>query len=843
MRCWCCAFETEVVALYCVRCGAASLREEPWAEWHRRLGVVRTLVANRVWDPLAGVGRLKRQVIRLKEIEQEPYVLPDNFSAAKKWMGAELAPALAEPDLSLRHQLCELFVDWLPAEVAPDLHEHFERLKALIPELQTGAKTAAQGSLPPAAAAAWLDSTAELHGLSPSELRRCLFATPHYWSRLAKAVDSEHFEQAQYELHLGYGYGALGKKKLPEAKANFESAQKQSPTRPAAYAGLGAIAAAQDDKPAAVRLYKLALEYGTRDARVLNDLAWYETTVTTADERDLSLALSAAQLAVTIAPIASHFDTLAEVLSERGELSAGLRAAREAYLDSPEDNYRRRIDILAGAESILQPDLGRVPAPVPSPPKGQAIVDLPNDLGVLLEPDEFSLGEAAPAAPARPKPKEPALPPPADDDEFELSLDAGDDDFSLDDFSLELPEDGDVLSLDDHVSESGINALDSGISLDQGIDLGGDDDFLLTPAAGSDSDVNFELPAMEEEFALHASAAQSDAEEFELSLHAEDSGISLKLPGSSDVKLSTQLEQEVAALQRKVDDEATAKILARVAATPRGDFSQAPTAQRDAVDCTVFAPASVPPQVEFLIQAFVHQPEREAEAAAQAKEADRGAARRGRTALATEIARGSQLTFELTCPKAEIDDPVQTLVWRGRTESVSFGVTAPAAGVLVAKLKVIQDSVPIGQIRFTIVADADLDESPAAAPIGAAKRYRSAFASYASQDRDEVLRRVQMLGAVGIRCFQDVLDLEPGDRWAQKLYEHIDKADVLFLFWSRHARQSPWVEKEWKYGLEKRGDDFIQPVIVEGPPIVPPPPDLEHLHFNDKLVYLLRPGN
>ena len=135
------------------------------------------------------------------------------------------------------------------------------------------------------------------------------------------------------------------------------------------------------------------------------------------------------------------------------------------------------------------------------------------------------------------------------------------------------------------------------------------------------------------------------------------------------------------------------------------------------------------------------------------------------------------------------------------------------------------------------MADATIAAAPAQAE---ARRYQSAFASYASPDRNEVIKRVQMLRAAGIQCFQDVLDLEPGDRWEKQLYRHIDECDVLFLFWSSSAKKSQWVEREWKYALDRKGDDFVRPVIIEGPPIVPPPPELAHLHFNDKVLYLLQ---
>ena len=69
---------------------------------------------------------------------------------------------------------------------------------------------------------------------------------------------------------------------------------------------------------------------------------------------------------------------------------------------------------------------------------------------------------------------------------------------------------------------------------------------------------------------------------------------------------------------------------------------------------------------------------------------------------------------------------------------------------------------------------------------------------------------------------------------------HIDVSDMLFLFWSTPAKQSKWVTKEWRYGLRRKGLDFIKPVVIEGPLPVPPPKALARLHFNDWLLYVIR---
>jgi soluble cytochrome b562 len=266
---------------------------------------------------------------------------------------------------------------------------------------------------------------------------------------------------------------------------------------------------------------------------------------------------------------------------------------------------------------------------------------------------------------------------------------------------------------------------------------------------------------------------------------------------------------------------------------------------RDQVDCTVFSPPEARVGESILVQVFAHVPEQAKEARKLAEEFDPETQRLGVTPLATEIARGSKLTLELIIPELIIQDSVKELTWRGRTQSAGFGVSVPddcRPQTLIGKLLVSQDTVPIGEVTFNlkVVSDTAVADTESR-PVGRGRRYRKAFISYASKDREDVLKRVQMLRAVGIRYFQDVLDLDPGVRWERELYRYIDESDVLFLFWSTAAKESEWVRREWQYGLERKGEDFIRPVIIEGPPPPEPPPDLAHLHFADKVLYFINP--
>jgi hypothetical protein len=161
--------------------------------------------------------------------------------------------------------------------------------------------------------------------------------------------------------------------------------------------------------------------------------------------------------------------------------------------------------------------------------------------------------------------------------------------------------------------------------------------------------------------------------------------------------------------------------------------------------------------------------------------------------------------------------------------------------VVIGRLRITVSGVPIGNISFKILIARNTTTPK---QIGEAQRYHTVFVSYDSIDRGEVLKRVQMLKLFNIKIFQDILSLDPGSRWEKRLYTEIEHCDLFLLFWSRAARDSEWVRKELRYALAcKKGKEEappdIIPVMIEGPPPIPPPPELSHLHFNDYLLYLM----
>ena len=95
----------------------------------------------------------------------------------------------------------------------------------------------------------------------------------------------------------------------------------------------------------------------------------------------------------------------------------------------------------------------------------------------------------------------------------------------------------------------------------------------------------------------------------------------------------------------------------------------------------------------------------------------------------------------------------------------------------------------------------------------------------------------------GLDVFFDVLTLRAGENLENRLNKIIPENDVFYLFWSQSANVpngSRKVEKKWKCALNTQGADFIDPVPLVSPEIVPPPPELSNKHFNDWVLACLR---
>ena len=208
---------------------------------------------------------------------------------------------------------------------------------------------------------------------------------------------------------------------------------------------------------------------------------------------------------------------------------------------------------------------------------------------------------------------------------------------------------------------------------------------------------------------------------------------------------------------------------------------------------------------------------------------------------------GTAISVHVESSYLDIQDPSRVFVWKSEEKVESFdcalkasfsGKEFPAAGSVTISI----EGMELARITFWLNAVKAPGAPPATAQLGQRlQEPKSAFASYSSENRIEVEARVQGMRAVrpDFDIFLDVDKLRQGDDWEEKLYTAISTSDILFLFWSKPAADSTWVQREWRYGYQKKGLPFISPVPLESPELVKPPPELSSLNFNDKYLMFI----
>lgn len=205
-----------------------------------------------------------------------------------------------------------------------------------------------------------------------------------------------------------------------------------------------------------------------------------------------------------------------------------------------------------------------------------------------------------------------------------------------------------------------------------------------------------------------------------------------------------------------------------------------------------------------------------------------------------QVQRNKTIRVVLTSPDVEIADGEEQRVWQGGYLDFSFAVLLPAQyrkRQVLFQAQVYIDDVIATRLTFTADCVSPLEQRLQVLR----QDVLSAFVSYASEDRAWVLTAVEGMKKVraDLDVFLDVESLRSGDNWESRLYAEIDRRDVLYLFWSRAARQSPWVDREWRYAMDQKGLEAIEPVPMEPPDICPPPKELESKHFNDSTLYII----
>lgn len=202
--------------------------------------------------------------------------------------------------------------------------------------------------------------------------------------------------------------------------------------------------------------------------------------------------------------------------------------------------------------------------------------------------------------------------------------------------------------------------------------------------------------------------------------------------------------------------------------------------------------------------------------------------------------RDARITVMLSSPDIDIEDNTEIQTWKGGYLNFSFAVETPEQ---YKKKKILfVASVYINDIIATRLKFVAKCKTLVEQKIEVTREdVLSAFISYASQDRNRVAMIIQGMKKArpDMDIFFDVDSLRSGDDWEKALYREIDQRDVLYLCWSHYAKESKWVDAEWRFALDRKGVDCIEPIPIEPPSLCPPPHELQKKHFNDKLLYII----
>lgn len=263
--------------------------------------------------------------------------------------------------------------------------------------------------------------------------------------------------------------------------------------------------------------------------------------------------------------------------------------------------------------------------------------------------------------------------------------------------------------------------------------------------------------------------------------------------------------------------------------------TEIPTPISDQVHFTVTAPKTVQAGREFVLDVWAHLGSDREAVLAQAREERPGNPLRSKTKGGIAVERGKILAVHVSVPDFGFEDE-DSIQWSGTTGNCTFAVSVPesvASGTHVGTARFAIDGVQISRLHFELEVGA-----VAGVPGERTLRERrpaTAFASYASDDRDEVLARIQGMQKLlpDLDIFLDVVSIRSGENWAKRLEDEIAQRDVFYLFWSSAASRSEWVEAEWRAALRLKGMDGIDPVPLEPPEKAPPPKELQGLHFNE----------
>jgi hypothetical protein len=203
---------------------------------------------------------------------------------------------------------------------------------------------------------------------------------------------------------------------------------------------------------------------------------------------------------------------------------------------------------------------------------------------------------------------------------------------------------------------------------------------------------------------------------------------------------------------------------------------------------------------------------------------------------------GTPFLISLTGQDFSIPHPDQEHKWSGSESLGQFVVTPASIGHKVLEFSVSVSGVVLTRIPFVI--DVFDDYVASEETIGqqsmeaSMPREMSLFASYASEDREQVRESLHALKSWNPRLdiFFDKTDLVPNEKYKNRLEHEIATRDRFLLCWSLHAKNSAWVNWETNVARLHKAPKHITLFQVPRTDFADPPDFLADRHLGSKYI-------
>jgi type VI secretion system secreted protein Hcp len=256
---------------------------------------------------------------------------------------------------------------------------------------------------------------------------------------------------------------------------------------------------------------------------------------------------------------------------------------------------------------------------------------------------------------------------------------------------------------------------------------------------------------------------------------------------------------------------------------------------------TVFHPSRVSQERWEKLLVYIHAAQAETDVAADSHvRLGRTTQDSKQTAGATQpVTRGAEVVIVPELPGVQFNPPSQRVLWLEDWQCAEFRMRAlPDRAdsqqdlAVNGRVAFYVHTLLIGEVAIWGVLNAKGRVNRTADPLhaAAANPYASIFVSYSHRDATIVDRLQRAYKALGMTYMRDVESLRSGQEWNAALVRLIHEADIFQLYWSQAARDSHFVEREWREALLSSKPAFIRPVYWQRP-VPDPPPELAKVHF------------